>query len=155
MKVSDAIARIRQETHDISEEYSTDECIQYLNTAIQQVSSLLISAKWPVLVKETKISDGDSIPHNYLNACGTYPLKMADGKAYLTDDTYQSVDFRYFATPDLLEAESDDMPFEHDALNDIIIKSAVLLALNHNEYDISQDTNIVNALQQAISAGMG
>ena len=47
------------------------------------------------------------------------------------------------------------MPFEHDAINDIIIKSAVLLALNHNEYDISQDTNIVNALQQAISAGMG
>lgn len=155
MKVSDAIARIKQETHDISEEYSTDECIQYLNTAIQQVSSLLISAKWPVLVKETKISDGDSIPHNYLNACGTYPLKMTGGKAYLTDDTYQSVDFRYFATPDLLEVESDDMPFEHDAINDIIIKSAVLLALNHNEYDISQDTNIVNALQQAISAGMG
>ena len=155
MKASDAVSRLRQETHDISEEYSTDECIQYLNTAIQQVASLLISAKWPILVKETQISDGDSIPHNYLNACGTYPLKMTDGKAYITDDTFQSVNFRYFATPDLLEAESDDMPFEHDAINDIIIKSAVLLALNHNEYDISQDTNIVNALQQAISAGMG
>lgn len=155
MTVDNAINRIRQETHDISKEYSDERCIQFLNTAIQQVSALLISAKWPVLVKETLIHDGDSIPQNYLNACGTYPLMMTDGKAYITDDAYKEVNFRYFATPDMVETNTDSLPFTHDAINDVIVKSAVLLALNENEYDITQDTNIVNALQQAISAGMG
>lgn len=154
MKVSEAINRIKQETHDISTEYTDERCIQFLNTAMQQVASMLISAKWPVLVAETTIREGDSIPKNYLNACGTYPVKMTAGVAHITDESYKEVPFRYFATPKLLEAPTEELPFTHDAINDVIVKSAVLLALNENEYDITQDTQIVNALQQAISAGM-
>ncbi len=155
MTVEEAIARIKQETHDISEEYSNERCIQFLNTAIQQVSALLIAAKWPVLVKETTLRNGDSIPKNYLNACGTYPVQMTDGQVQITDEAYTSIQFRYLATPELLTNTTDSMPFTHDAINDIIVKSAVLLALNENEYDITQDTNIVTSLQQAISSGMG
>lgn len=154
MKAEKAIARIKQETHDISDEYSTERCIQFLNTAIQQVSSLLIAAKYPVLVKEMTMRNGDSIPKNYMNLCGTYPIKMTDGKAIITDDAYKSITIRYFATPDLIEHETDDMPYTHDAINDIIVKTAVLLALNENEYDITQDSNIVEALKQAVSSGM-
>lgn len=154
MKAEKAIARIKQETHDISDEYSTERCIQFLNTAIQQVSSLLIAAKYPVLVKEMTMRNGDSIPKNYMNLCGTYPIKMTDGKAIITDDSYKSITIRYFATPDLIEYETDDMPYTHDAINDIIVKTAVLLALNENEYDITQDSNIVEALKQAVSSGM-
>ena len=154
MKAEKAIARIKQETHDISDEYSTERCIQFLNTAIQQVSSLLIAAKYPVLVKEMTIRNGDSIPKNYMNLCGTYPIKMTDGKAIITDDAYKSITIRYFATPDLIEYETDDMPYTHDAINDVIVKTAVLLALNENEYDITQDSNIVEALKQAVSSGM-
>ncbi len=154
VKAEKAIARIKQETHDISDEYSTERCIQFLNTAIQQVSSLLIAAKYPVLVKEMTIRNGDSIPKNYMNLCGTYPIKMTDGKAIITDDAYKSITIRYFATPDLIEYETDDMPYTHDAINDVIVKTAVLLALNENEYDITQDSNIVEALKQAVSSGM-
>ena len=98
--------------------------------------------------------EGDSIPKNYMSACGTYPLAMTAGTVHITDPSVSAVKFRYFATPSAIESTTKDMPFNHDAINDIIVKSAVLLALNENEYDISQDTNIVNALQQAISAGM-
>lgn len=154
MKAEKAIARIKQETHDISDEYSTERCIQFLNTAIQQVSSLLIAAKYPVLVKEMTMRNGDSIPKNYMNLCGTYPVKMTDGKAIITDDAYKSITIRYFATSDLIEYETDDMPYTHDAINDIIVKIAVLLALNENKYDITQDSNIVEALKQAVSSGM-
>lgn len=154
MKAEKAIARIKQETHDISDEYSTERCIQFLNTAIQQVSSLLIAAKYPVLVKEMTMRNGDSIPKNYMNLCGTYPIKMTDGKAIITDDAYKLITIRYFATPDLIAYETDDMPYTHDAINDIIVKTAVLLALNENEYDITQDSNIVEALKQAVSSGM-
>lgn len=154
MIVDNAITQIKQETHDISQEYTNDECLQYLNTAIQQVASLLIGANWPVLVQETTLRDGDSIPKNYMKACGTYPLSMTAGAAHITDPDVTTVRFRYFATPNLIDDTTKELPFTHDAINDIIVKSAVLLALNHNEYDITQDTNIVTALQQAVSAGM-
>lgn len=153
MKVSTAIARIKQSTHDISDEYSSEECISFLNTAIQQTASLLISARWPSLAKEVSIHEGDSIPKNYMGPCGTYPIRMTDGQAHIVDGS-DYVRFRYFATPDLVEDENDDLPFDHDAINDVVVKAAVILALNENEYDITQDNAILSALQQAISSGI-
>lgn len=152
MKVRDAIARLKSATHDISDEYSTDACLEFINTAIQQVSSLLIAAKWPVLAKETIIRDGDKLPHNYMGACGTYPIRMTSNVASITDGS-DSVRFRYFATPDLVGAD-DDLPFDHEAINAVILRSAILLALNENEYDVTQDSNIISTLEQAISTGM-
>lgn len=152
MKVKQAIARLKSATHDISDEYSTEACLEFINTAIQQVASLLISAKWPVLARETIIKDGDKLPHNYMGACGTYPLRMTANEAVITDGS-DSVRFRYFATPDLV-GEDDDLPFDHEAINAVILRSAILLALNENEYDISQDSNILSTLQSAISAGL-
>ena len=152
MKVKDAIARLKSATHDISDEYSTEACLEFINTAIQQVASLLISAKWPVLANETIIRDGDKLPHNYMGACGTYPLRMTENAAVITDGS-DSVRFRYFATPDLV-GETDNMPFDHEAINSVILRTAILLALNENEYDVSQDSSIVESLKQAVSAGM-
>lgn len=152
MKVKDAIARIKSATHDISDEYSTEKCLEFLNTAIQQVASLLIGARWPKLAKEVYIHDGDTIPHNYMGPCGTYPIRMTDGEAKIIDGS-ESVRFRYFATPDEV-TEDSDMPFDHDAINAAIIRTAILLALNENEYDVTQDSQIIQSLEQAISAGM-
>ena len=120
MKVKTAIARLKSATHDISDEYSTDACLEFINTAIQQVASLLIAARYPVLTREIFIKDGDKLPHNYMGACGTYPIRMTNNEAKIIDGS----------------------------------DSAILLALNENEYDISQDSNIVESLKQAISTGM-
>lgn len=153
MKASTAIARIKAATHDISDEYSTEECLTFLNTAIQQTASLLIAARWPTLAKEVLIHEGDSLPDNYMGPCGTYPIRMTEGAAHILDGS-DSVRFRYFATPDRVETEDDDLPFRHDAINDVIVQAAIILALNTNEYDISQDNAILSALQQAISSGI-
>lgn len=154
MKVSTAIARIKAATHDISDEYSDERCIEFLNTSIQQVAALLIGARWPALVQEMDVHEGESLPKNYMQPCGTYPIRMTAGKAHLLDSSSEFVRFRYFATPPAVETPDDDLPYDHDAINDIVVKGAVLLALNENEYDITQDNAIVGALQQAIAAGM-
>lgn len=153
MKVSTAITRIKSATHDISDEYSNEECISFLNTAIQQTSSLLIAARWPTLAREMDIHEDETLPPNYMGPCGTYPIRMTDGKAHILDGS-EFIRFRYFATPNLVETEDEDLPFEHDAINDVIVKGAIILALNENEYDITQDNAILNALQQAISTGI-
>lgn len=153
MTVEQAVARIKSATHDISDEYSDDDCLSFLNGAIQQVSSLLIGARWPALAKEVMVHEGDKLPGNYMQPCGTYPIRMTDGTAHITDGS-DSVRFRYFATPLTIERIAGDLPYDHTAINDIIVRTAVMLALNQNEYDISQDSAIVQSLQQAVAAGM-
>lgn len=153
MLVSTAISRIKSAGHDISDEYTNERCIEFLNTAIQQVSSLLISAQYPALVKEILVHDGESLPTNYMKACGTYPLRMTNNVVTIVDDS-TSVRFRYWATPELLTDTSTELPYKHDAVNEVIVRLAVMLALNENEYEIAQDSSLLAQLQQAIASGM-
>jgi hypothetical protein len=37
MQVEKAIARLKAAGHDISDEYSTEDCIGFLNTAVQEI----------------------------------------------------------------------------------------------------------------------
>lgn len=153
MLVSTAIKRIKDAGHDISDEYTNERCIEFLNTALQQTSSLLIAAQYPALVQEMDVRDGDTLPKNYMQCCGTYPLRMTAGKAkILSDDEY--VRFRYWATPAMLTTEDEELPYPHDGINEVIVRAAVILALNENEYDVTQDNAILSALQQAIASAM-
>lgn len=154
MNVTTAISRIKAAGHDISDEYSSERCLEFLNKAVQQVSALLIGNRYPALVKEMLVHSGDRLPKNYCRAAGTYPLRMTDGKAEIIDDGLQSVRFRYFATPDALTESSKELPYEHDGINEVIVATAVLLALNENEYDISQDAKLMEALQASMAAAM-
>lgn len=155
MLVSTAITRIKETTHDISDEYSKKMCVDFLNNSMQQVATLLISAKWPALVQEMLVHDGDSLPKNYMQAAGTYPIRMTAGKAEIIDGS-DYVRFRYFATPENMtgEDENEELPFDHEAINEIIVRGAIILALNENEYDLSQDTQLWTALQQAVASAM-
>ena len=151
--VEEAIRRIRAAGHDISDEYSDERCIEFLNNSLQRISALLIQARYPALVEEVVVHDGDTLPKNYVQAAGTYPLRMTAGKAEIVDDS-EFVRFRYFATPKLLEAANDEFPYDHDAINEIAVRYAIMLALNENEYDITQDTNLLTDLQNAIAGAM-
>ena len=71
MKVEKAVANIKTATHDISDEYSTDECIGFLNTAVQQISHLHIAAKSPQMVMEIKIHHLEDLPDDFVKPAGT------------------------------------------------------------------------------------
>lgn len=147
-----AVRRIQEAVHDISEEYSTEEYLYFLNNAIQQVSSLLISAKYPSLVEEVTIRHGDSLPENFATTAGSFPIRVTGNRAELIDPDMESVKLRYFATPKNLTALTDELPYKNDAINSVIMQTAVLHAGNRNEYDISQDSALVQSLQEAIAA---
>ena len=76
------------------------------------------------------------------------------GIALVGDEEMDEIRFRYFATKKQIEDIVEDMPFRHEQLNDVAVKSAVLLALNQNEYDISQDKALVDEIKQVIAQGM-
>ena len=149
-----AVSRIKTAGHDISDEYPKERCIEFLNTAIQQTAAYLIAANYPPLVQEELIRTGDTIPKNYMKPCGNYPIKMTNGQAIIIDENVSSIKFRYFATPEEITTESLNMPFKHTGINDVVIRLATMLALNENEYDLTQDKVLLDTLQQAISSGM-
>ena len=153
MKVKTAIDRIYDACHDIAATYDDYRMLEFLNNSIQQVSVLLIAAKYPALVKEVVVHNGDTLPQNYMQACGTYPLRMTFGTVEILDDS-EEVRFRYFANPPLLTSEDEELPYNHDAINEVIVRGAIILAANEDEYDITQDANLLNTLQQAIASGM-
>lgn len=154
MKIATAIARIKAAGHDISDEYTSERCLEFINTALQQTSSLLITAKYPALVKEITLHNGDTVPQNYMSAAGFYPLKMTNNKVEIVEDDLEDVRFRYWATPEAITEADTDLPYPHDAINEVIVRSAIILALNENEYDVSADNSILSALQEAIASAM-
>ena len=156
MNVAQAVARIKAAAHDISDEYSNERCIEFLNTAIQQAASLLIANKWPPMAQELTLHDGETLPDNYMVPCGQYPIRITNNEVTFLDDDLDNLRFRYFATPAALTNVSDDMPFAgYFYVQEAIVKLAIALALNENEYDISQDSTLNQELMQAIAGGMG
>ena len=154
MKTSKAIDEIKAAGHDISDEYSRAECIGFLNTAIHEVSGLLIAANSPMMVREILIHDGESIPEHYVRAAGQYPLRITGQVVRFIDPMMSEIRFRYFATMSPLDDETGDLPFPHDALNKYVLKIAVLHALNRNEYDISQDKALADEFRSILTGAV-
>lgn len=154
MQVKKAVAEIKAAGHDISDEYSVVECIGFLNTAINEVSSLLIAARSPMMVAEILLHDGESVPERYVSAAGRYPIRVTGETVRFIDRSLSEIRFRYWRTMPPLEDDAGAMPFSHEALNDYAVKVAILLALNRNEYDISQDKALYDELRTLLSGAV-
>lgn len=155
MQIENAIAKLKAAGHDISDEYSTDDCIGFLNTAVQEICHQLIAGKSPQMVKEITIHDSESLPSDYVSSCGNYPVKVTGQMVTFTDTDIDSLRFRYFATKPQIVDATGDMPFTHEVLNDITVRLSTILALNQNEYDITQDKALLDEVRQAVAQGMG
>ena len=154
MQVKKAVADIKAAGHDISDEYSIEECLGFLNTAINEVSSLLIAARSPMMAAEILLHDDESVPERYVSPAGRYPIRVTGRKLQFIDRSLSEIRFRYWQTMPLLESDAGEMPFPHEALNDYAVKVAVLLALNRNEYDISQDKALYDELRGLLAGAV-
>ena len=84
MLVTQAIQEIRNKINDRDCVGLDDsELLSYLNEAIQQISSYLISVNSPTMIKELTIEDENEIelPQNFVKTAGNYPLKITANKA--------------------------------------------------------------------------
>lgn len=155
MQVEKAIAKLKSAGHDISDEYSAEDCIGFLNTAVQEICHQLIAGKSPQMVQEITLHDSESLPPDYIISCGNYPIKVTGQAVTFTDPDIDALRFRYFATKPQIVDAAGDMPFVHEVLNDITVRLATLFALNQNEYDVSQDKALLDEVRQAVAQGMG
>lgn len=153
MTISDAIARMKRASHDISGEYTTAECLAFLNEAVQETAVLLSALRYAPLIRETILTSGDPLPSDFLSAVGVHPYRMISGTVQLTDGRGQMT-LRYYGAPPLL-TEQDTLPFD-EAICETILLAAVIRALRQNEYDTSAEeahlANLRNALANTLGA---
>lgn len=145
--------QIRQLTKDTNAiEYTTAELMNYINTAIKLVSTYLIGNKDPEMIVDITISDGTSVPSNFMSFVGIYPVYIS-GSVFKLYNTASPVSARYFATKADITDMANTIPFK-DALLPIVTRLAAMQALNRNEFDITQDTKILDELMSSYKAAM-
>lgn len=159
MKIKAAIDEFRLILHDLygNYEYDNYHCLMRLNSAVQLTCNLLTQINSPLIIEEKDFENGEDLPGNFLRTCGTYPIRRTGNSIEFLDDV-EKMRIRYFITLPKMgkeDVEEGDMPFAHDSINDFVIRTACKLALNRNEFDISQDQGILTELQNSIAEAMG
>lgn len=153
MLVSDAIYDIRNKINDRDEiGLDDDELLSYLNEALQYVSSYLVSANSPLMVKEVTIHDETyQMPNDFIRFVGMPPLKVTGMTATLLDDP--PLKARYFASVSPVGIV-DTMPFKQTALNQVAIKLAGIYAQNQQGLNVQQDKVLLDELNASIAAAI-
>lgn len=155
MLIKQAINRIKVSTHDATDEYSSEHCLDFLNNAVQQVHSQLAAARYAPIIQHATLKNKDRLPQDFMLAAGQYPMRVTDYVIEITDDAETEIRLRYFGCAKTLTSDDKELPYTNEAVNEVIVKLAIMLALNENEFDISQDTALMQSLSQAVASGMG
>lgn len=153
MLVSDAIYDIRNKINDRDEiGLDDEELLSYLNEALQYVSSYLVSANSPLMVKEVIISDEKyEMPRDFVRFVGTLPIKVTGAEVTLLDEP--PLKARYFASVSPVGIV-DDMPFKQTALNQVAIKLAGIYAQNQQGLNVQQDKALLDELNASVAAAI-
>lgn len=157
MNVSDALADIRFKIHDTDViEMTDEELLICLNEAIQYVSSYLIAANSPAIVADMVVeAEETELPVNFVKTAGIFPIKVTGNvMRWLDYEEGETMNLRYFASCETV-SETDAMPFDHDALNQITIKLAAIYAGNQLEAEIAQDKALLDEINMAIAQAAG
>lgn len=157
MNVHDALQDMRFKIHDKDViEMTNDELLICLNEAIQYVSSYLIAINSPAIVADMVIENEETaLPVNFVKTAGIFPIKITGNiMRWLGYEEGETMNLRYFANSESV-MESDDMPFEHEALNQITVKLASIYAGNQLEAEISQDKALLDEINAALAQAAG
>ena len=154
MLVTKAIDEIQNKINDRDKVGLDDtEILSYLNEAIQFISSYLIGANSPFIIKEILIEDIEYVlPANYVRCVGTYPAKITGNKLELFDDP--PMKFRYYESYKNV-TKDDSLPFNHEALEQVAIKLACIYANAQEQLDVSQDKTLFDEMTSAIANAIG
>lgn len=151
MNISDCISRIRRSVHDISGEYTDEECLGFLSDAVQETAQLLASLKYAPLIRETILTTGDRLPSDFLASVGTHPYRLTDGRVHLTGER-ERMTLRYYGAPAPLTL-GGTLPFAAP-LDEAVILAATIRALKRNEYDTSAEEAQLASLRQAFALSL-
>lgn len=126
------------------------ELLAYLDSAAGAVSNQRAAAKDPEMSKDLELGEGENgMPDDFISLIGNVPVMIAGRK--LTAPSGMTV--RYWARLPFPSSfkEKEQLPYSHE--NELLmIDIAAAMALNKNEYDVSQDLGIIGQMSSAAQA---
>ena len=125
---------------NLEEPEGTQELENYLNRAVDEYSKRQAGLKDVRLVKETNLSDGASLPADYIAFCGAMPVRVIGNKIKFYISGVRPIAVRYFARLPYVTDYGDtvQLPYETDQ-STAITALAAIYALNKHEANVSQD----------------
>lgn len=150
LTLSEAVASLRKRlTDDDCDGFTRDELVTYINDAIDFYCNELTAIKSAVFVKEISVANYDSVPEDFINFAGAFPVTISNNKFICLDKLPVSI--RYFSHAPSVKVDTDTLPYDKTG-NNIVIQLATIYALNRNEFNTSQDERLVNLLNQFVSS---
>lgn len=151
MTVKEAVSRIRSSIHDVAMEFSDAELLRFLNTGIADVAARCIAEDSTDFVRTVLVRDGDSLPEGFVRTAGRFPMRMENGRVHLPHGV-QEMRLRCFCLPREAGLADDKIPMRGEHLQELSVRTAVLLALNEHEFDVTQDMALLQSLVQDAAA---
>ena len=123
---------------NLEEPEGTQELLNYLDRAVDEYSKRQAVGGDLRLVKQITITDGMTIPNDFLTFCGVVPVRV-EGKVINSFGVSLSMPVRYLARlPYVTDfSENAELPYEQDQYMKIA-QLAAIYALNKQEYNVSQ-----------------
>ena len=152
MKVETALYEIRNKINDRDEiGLDDDEILSYLNEALQYISSYLVSANSPLMVKKLDIeTETSTLPDDFVRFVGLQPVKITGKEVEAMEIPIKA---RYFANVKQVGI-ADNMPFTQLALNQVAIKLASIYAQNQQGLNVQQDKVMLDELNASIASAV-
>lgn len=155
MLVSEMIQIIRNRLNDREGvgDFEDDQLIDYLNQAINYISSYLVTTMNPLMVKSITLANGDELPEDFVKTCGNFPM-LVEGRTVELFNPKKPLDVKYYFQLPQVEME-DEFPLKDLQSANLAIQLTVIFCMNQQRIDISQDQAIATMCMDMVSSAYG
>lgn len=128
---------------NLEEPEGTQELINYLDRAVDVYSQRQASAGDIRFMKQATITEGGSLPNDFMMFCGVVPVTVDGGTTKFYGST-GTMPIRYFARLPYVSSygEEDALPYDHE-YEIVLAALAAIYALNKHEYNVSQHLTLL------------
>lgn len=134
----DLLEPIRHRVNDIdANNYTDDEILSVINSAIRLLSKILIARKSPEMIAADTVADGQPVPEGFYALVGQYPV-WREGLVLRTSTGRVAVPIRYWCEKGTIKALDEYIPYPEDYA-DAIIEASVARLLLTDEFDATAE----------------
>ena len=142
--------RNRLNDKDAVGDFDDVELVSYINQAISYIGNYLVAMGHPLVTRTLELSDGDTLPSDFIKFCGGFYVKVEGRTATLLKNKKKPMTVKYFfelpqmavkinASTKRVTNGTDELPIVNYTFNNAVLQMAILFAMNQQKFNIQQD----------------
>lgn len=145
----DVMKVIRQRANDIDKiNYTDDEILENINTAIRYLSQILIQRKAPEMVGIEPVVDFQIVPVGFHSFVGNPPV-WREGDIIRTYTGGHHYKMRFWQYRPGITSLTSELPF-NDNYFDAIVTCALMLTLMTDEFDVTAEQAVFDKITELL-----